>query len=146
MPAVNFLAPRFDETSRQVANLSKPTLDVALVPTKRPGRSTWKWDAKGDLVFDDSQAYAVLVSIVARKGQYRWDRSFGTLLGLTRQERTATGSRLTAYARDGLAACEADRVIATGSTVRVDKVGPGSWRVVPSWTSAGKSQKKEVRL
>ena len=125
---------------------SRPAaLDVSLrQSTTTPGRLTFVWGVDGDLAFDDSAAYAVLMSVLAHKGMYRADRAYGTLLHRVRRSRSTTGSQLAEYARDGLAQVEAAEVIATGSTARAERLKTGRWRLRVSWTANGKARAQEI--
>ena len=127
---------------------SRPaTLDVSLrQSTTTPGKLTFNWGPDGDLAFDDSAGYQVLMSVIAHKGMYRADRAYGTLLHRVRRSRTTTGSQLAAYARDGLAQVEASETIATGSTARAERVRSGRWRLRISWTANGKARVQEIEV
>jgi hypothetical protein len=121
---------------------SQTPLDVALVPSPTTeGRLTFQWDASGDLVFDDSQAYSVLVTVVARKGQYRFDRTLGTLLYTVTQDRRSTSSQLAAYAADG-GAQAAGQGASGQPLIRNFRAAPtrtrlGAWRLPLSWQVNG---------
>ena len=127
---------------------SRPaTLDVSLrQSTTTPGKLTFQWGLDGDLAYDDSAGYPVLMSILAHKGMYRADRTYGTLLHRVRRSRSTTGSQLAEYARDGLAQMEAAEVITTGSTARAERVRSGRWRLRISWTANGKARVQEIEI
>ena len=113
-------------------------------PTTR-GRLTWVWDSSGNLVSDDKAGYAVLMSIIAHKGAYRWDRTYGTLLHRLTRSRSTTGSQLAAYARDGGAQVEAAG-LASGVTPRATRLASGRWRLAVRWTVAGVERKQEMSI
>lgn len=119
-------------------NRSVGGLDTALRQSyTTPGRLTWDWSGPGgDLLFDDSAAFPVLSRILARKGRYRSDRSYGTLLGTLKKDRRATGSQLAAYVRDGGAQVEAEEK-AQNVTSRPQRITTGRWKLPISWTRAG---------
>lgn len=115
-------------------------LDPALVPARTPGRLTFAWDGPGgDLRWDSSGAYAVLTTVAARKGQYRPDRAHGTYLHRVVQDKSTTGSELSAYASDGGKQLAADGLIqdfrAAASRARV-----GRWDLTISWSTNGAQQ------
>ena len=141
------LLPQPDALTRQLADSARPgRLDVALRnSTTTPGKLTWIWGPDGDLVWDDSQGYAVLVSVFAIRGQCRWDRTLGTLLLTLKRARRSTGSQLSAYARDGGAQCEAAELV-KNFLARADLIATGRWRLRLSWTAAGKAQGQQVEV
>ena len=121
-------------------------LDVALKnSTTTPGRLTFRWDAGGDLVFDDSAGYPVLMTILARRNTYRWDRTLGTLLSTVTRSRSTTGSQLAAYARDGGAQVEAAG-LAANVTPNAQRLSSGRWRLRVSWTAAGRPRIQEMTI
>ncbi len=137
-----------DQIAQILRQASRPgALDVRLVESAAdPGRLTWQWGPDGDLVWDDSASYAVLSSILAHKGAYRWDRAFGSLLALRRRERAATVSQLSGDARDGLTQVETAGLISSGSTARAERLATGRWRLRVSWTAAGKARTQELKI
>ena len=133
-----------DVAQQVAASARSGFIDVSLTASRTTiGKLTWKWDSDGDLGFDDSAGYAVLTSIYAVKGRYMADRTFGTLFSRVVKDKAATGSQLSAYARDGLAACEAAG-ICSGGTARADKIATGRWRVRLTWVAAGKRREQEL--
>lgn len=136
-----------DDVARTIRELGRPgAFDVCLVPSKRePGKLTWCWDARGDLVWDDSGSYPVLISVLAHRNKYRFARTMGTYLYAVRRERSTTGSQLAGYARDGAAQAEVAGV-ATDISTRAERQGPGSWRLFIKWRAAGKQQGQELRF
>ena len=112
-------------------------------PTTR-GRLTWVWDG-GNLVTDDKAGYVVLMAILAHRGMYRWDRTYGSALYRATRERNTTGSQLAACARDGGAVVEAAG-LAQNVTPRAERLATGRWRLVVRWTSAGVERKQEISL
>ena len=121
-------------------------LDVALTnSTTTRGRLTFVWDSSGDLVFDDRAAYPVLMSILAHRGAYRWDRTLGTLLHTVTRSRSTTGSQLAAYARDGGAQVEVAG-LANNVTTNAQRLASGRWRLRVSWTAAGKARLQEMSI
>ena len=113
-------------------------------PTTR-GRLTWVWDSSGNLATDDKAAYAVLMSIVAHRGAYRWDRAYGTLVHRVTRERSTTGSQLANYARDGGAQVEVAG-LASGVTPNAQRLASGRWRLRVTWTTAGTARVQEMSL
>ena len=113
-------------------------------PTTR-GRLTWVWDATGNLVTDDKAGYVVLMAILAHRGMYRWDRTYGTALHRITRERSTTGSQLAAAARDGGAQVEA-AALAQNVTPRAERLATGRWRMAVKWTSAGTERRQEISL
>lgn len=137
-----------DQIAAILRQASRPgALDVRLVESASdPGRLTWAWGPDGDLLWDDSASYAVLSTILAHKGAYRWDRAFGTLLSLRTRERAATGSQLSGDAQDGLQQVQTAGLIDQGATARAERVATGRWRLRVSWTAAGKPRLQELRI
>jgi phage gp46-like protein len=131
-----------------IAEANQPAgLDVALrqSPTSF-GRLTFDWSAPGgDLRFDDSAAYPVFGTVLGRKGLYRWDRTLGSLLFTVIKDKRSTGSKLTAYARDGGAQVEADE-IAQDVTPRAEKLATGRWRLNLRWVAAGQARQQAVKF
>lgn len=113
-------------------------VDVALSPsTTTPGRQTLTWDASGDAVFDSTCAYSVLVTTCAKKGQYRPNRDYGTLLYTVVQDSSATGSQLSSAAADGLRQVRASGYIDFDGQPVAQRIRPGNWSVTPIWTVNG---------
>ncbi len=111
--------------------------DVALVASKRrPGKLTFEFDESGDLRFDDTQAYAVLTSVICKKDHYRWDGDFGTDFHKIKQDRSTTGSVMAACARSGGDACRAAGLI-TEFTPQADRLRTGRWRLGLFWRVPG---------
>lgn len=110
-----------------------------------PGRLTWVWGADGSLTVDEGGSFPVLMSIIARKGGYRWDRAYGTLLSRLTRARSTTGSQLASYARDGGAQVEAAG-LASAVTPRASRLSSGRWRLRVSWTAAGQPIVQEISL
>ena len=139
------MAAPSDDIAATLRESGRPgALDTALIESKTtPGKMTWKWDSTGDLIFDDSASYPVLISVLAHRGEYRWDRTLGTLLHKVTRERSTTGSQLAAYARDGGAAAEVEGV-AKDVTARARKLK--NWRIALRWTAAGKAQMQEITI
>lgn len=111
--------------------------DVTLVPSaRRPGKLTFAFDESGDLRFDDSQAYAVLTSVVCKKDHYRFDGAFGTRIYQIKQDRSTTGSQLAAAARDGGDACRAAGLI-TEFSAFAERRRTGRFLLSLSWRVPG---------
>ena len=122
------------------------SLDVALRnSTTTPGRLTFVWDAQGDLVYDDRAAYPVLLSILAHRSAYRWDRTLGTLIHTVTRSRSTTGSQLAAYARDGGAQAEVAG-LATNVTTNAQRLASGRWRLIVRWVAAGRNRSQELSI
>lgn len=118
--------------------------DIALTPSlKTPGKHTFVWDEEGDLVFNKTQAYPVLASVLARKGTYRWDEEYGTHLYLVKSDNRTTGSRLAAYASDGMQAL-ADVGIVQTYRVEARRVRTGSWSMRIEYSAGGAQRSLEV--
>ena len=140
------MAAPSDDIAATLRESGRPgALDTALIESRTtPGKMTWRWDSTGDLIFDDSASYPVLISVLAHRGEYRWDRTLGTLLYKVTRERSTTGSQLAAYARDGGAAAEVEGV-ASDVTARATKPAK-NWRIALRWTAAGKAQMQEITI
>jgi len=121
-------------------------LDVALTnSTTTRGRLTFVWDASGDLVFDDKAGYPVMMSILAHRGAYRWDRTLGTLIHTVTRSRSTTGSQLANYARDGGAQVEVAG-LASAVTPNAQRLASGRWRLVVRWVAAGRNRSQEMSI
>jgi hypothetical protein len=119
------------------SNTPQLPLDVALVDSATsPGRLTFQWDKSGDLVFDNSQAYAVLVTVCSNKGRYRPDRNFGTLLYTIVHDTSATGSQLSAAGNDGLQQAAQGNLIQNYSC-NAQRTRPGAWNLAVNWQING---------
>lgn len=108
-----------------------------------PGKVTAVWDATGDRVFDDTQGFTVLTTVCAQKGQYRADRTFGTLVRSRTSDTRATGSQLAADALDGMRQVAGNKLIPTAGGEAIQSYSarperlPHGWRLVLSWQSNG---------
>lgn len=122
-----------------------PGRDVALrqSPTAY-GRLTFDWSGPGgDLRWDDSAAYPTFSTVLGRRGLYRWNRRFGTLLYSVRKDKAATASQIRTYARDGGAQLEAAE-IASDVTMQADRLATGRWRGTLRWVAAGEARIQPV--
>lgn len=124
-----------------------PGYDVALRQSKTSfGRLTFDWSAPGgDLLFDNSAAYPTFSTVLAHKGLWRWDRSFGTPLYTVTKDKRSTESRIKAAGRDGGAQLEADE-IAQDVLLRADRLATGRWRGTLRWVAAGQARQQPVRF
>lgn len=116
--------------------------DVALVPSPTtPGKMTFAWN--GDLVFDGTCAYAVLMTVVTKKGTYRPDRNQGTRVREVTSSGTATGSRLSSYARE--AGPQLADVV-SDLTANATPGRRGSWTLNLRWKAAGEQRSGSLEV
>lgn len=102
------------------------------------GKLTFSRDPVTREYLRDSRAvYPVLATVVMQKGGYYFDSTgqAGTLLYTVKNDRLTTGSRLVAYASDGMKQVEDAGLISNGS-VSAEKVRTGSWRLNLRWRTA----------
>lgn len=116
--------------------------DVALVPSQTtPGKMTFQWGPDGDLVFDNTGAYSVLMCVVSKKGTYRPDRGYGTRVRDVTS--SANGSRLASYARE-VAPQLADHI--SELTANAERHAAGSWLLRLRWRAAGEQRSAGVEV
>ncbi len=110
--------------------------DVALAPSSTtPGKLTFQWGPDGDLVFDSTGAYSVLMCVVTKKGTYRPDRGYGTRVRDVTS--SANGSRLASYAREAGPQL-ADQI--SELTAHAERRAAGSWLLRLRWRAAGEQR------
>ena len=105
-------------------------------------------ETDGDVSFDDTEAHAVMTSVIEHRGTNPFDTTHGSDLHTLRNMTSRTPSQATAMALDGLQSLEADNTVVAGSTVtakakRVDGVNRLDLDV--TWTTpAGKRGREKL--
>lgn len=116
-----------------------PDLDVSLLKVTTTGKFTHRWDADGDLIFDDTASYPVLTTLYTHKGRYYWDLTGeqGTFLHTVKQDKFTTGDQLRGYGMDAIDQCRAAGIIESGSS-SAERARPGYYELGLAWERNGK--------
>lgn len=80
------------------------------------GRYNFVLGADGDVSFDDTEAHAVMTSVIEHKGKYWADASHGSDLYLLKSITSKTPSQAVALTHDGLQPLEDAKMIDAAST------------------------------
>jgi len=91
--------------------------------------------ADGDVSFDDTEAHAVVTTIIEVRKTYWVDANHGTNLSRLRNLTTRTPSQAEAEALDGLVALEQDNAIVDASAVASADRSNGRLALAVSWTT-----------
>jgi phage gp46-like protein len=114
------------------------------------GLQGFAFDERGDVVFDESEAHAVMSSLVEQRGKW-WADPAGTHGSRLRTIRTITASTQSdaeAFAREALAKLVAtDRISLKRVVVSIPRTGvSGRVEVAVYWASRGSSEEQMTRV
>ncbi len=120
-------------------------LEHALARNHTTGRYTFAIGPDGDVAFDERAVYPVLACLLAKKGEYRWNASFGTEVQQIQNSTNTTASRFAAAGTEAIRQAKDDGWITDGS-IDVDRRGAGRWVLLIRYKSPSGAQTAQVNL